>query len=353
MAEAPLPPINNYSITSDKNNEYSLDISSDSNNTYLNVTITTKNKFPKNIYQENISYEIFRKNKYFSICESMSEALSAFYPIIKNINNIKLSEHNNELNLIVALPHPSCPKIVFNFKPTKKDVNDSISELYELINKLTKKIENQQNIIDQQNNKIRNLEEKINKIEEKEKKREEEKREEEELKKNLIKESKIIGDDIQKGKTIREWIDPNKKIQFNLLFRKSRDGSNCSDFHRCCDKKGATLTLIETDKGYKFGGYTPIEWESHNGLDKTDELTFLFSLNQMKKYTKIQNYRSIFLSKDYGPIFGYASDLYINKDMNKGNSDWGSGTFLKNGELTNGEHSFNVKEIEIFQVEFK
>ena len=152
----------------------------------------------------------------------MSEALTAFYPIIKNINNIKLSENNNELNLIVALPHPSCPKIVFNFKPTKKDVNDSISELYELINKLTTKIENQQNIIDQQNNKIKNLEEKINKIEEKQKKREEE-----ELKKILIKESNIIGDDIQKGKTIREWIDPNKKIQFNILFI---DGSDCLIF---------------------------------------------------------------------------------------------------------------------------
>ena len=65
-----------------------------------------------------------------------------------------------------------------------------------------------------------------------------------------MKESKIIGDDIQKGKTIREWIEPYQKIQFNILFR---DGSDCSDFHRCCDKEGATLTLIETDTEYKFG----------------------------------------------------------------------------------------------------
>ena len=345
MEEAPLPPIKNYSIISDKNNEYSLDISSDTNNTSLNITITTKNKFPTNKYQENISYEIFKKNRYFSICENMSEALSTFYPIIKNINNIKLSESNNELNLIVLLPHPICPKIVFNFKPKKKDVNDSISELYELINILTKKIENQQNIIDEQNNKIKNLEQKMNKIEEEK---------EEEIKKSLIKDSQIIGNDIQKDKAIREWIDPNKKIKFNLLFRKSRDGSDCSDFHRCCDKKGATLTIIETDKGYKFGGYTPLEWETNNGLDKFDDATFLFSLNQMKKYIKIDNKkRSIYLSKDYGPMFGYATDLFINKNMNSGGSYWSSGTFLKSGELTNGENSFNVKEIEIFQVEFK
>ena len=152
MAEAPLPQINNYSITSDKNNEYKLDISSDSNNTFLNIKITTKNKLPTNLYQENISFEILKKNKYFSICESMSEALQALYPIIKNINNIKLSENKHELNLIVSLPHPSCPKIIFNLKPTKRDVNDSISELYELIYKLTNKIENQKKIIEEQNN---------------------------------------------------------------------------------------------------------------------------------------------------------------------------------------------------------
>ena len=73
----------------------------------------------------------------------------------------------------------------------------------------------------------------------------------------------------------------------------------------------------------------------------------------MKKYTKIRNYRSIYLTKYHGPVFGQGTDLYINQDMNKGNSNWYPGTFLKNGELTNGESSFNVKEIEIFQVESK
>ena len=73
----------------------------------------------------------------------------------------------------------------------------------------------------------------------------------------------------------------------------------------------------------------------------------------MKKYIKINNKRSICLSKDYGPVFGQGTDLYINKNMNSGNSSWSSANFLKNGELTNGENSFNVKEIEIFQVEFK
>ena len=70
----------------------------------------------------------------------------------------------------------------------------------------------------------------------------------------------------------------------------SRDGSNCSDFHRCCDNKGPTLLLIKTDKNYRFGAYTPLNWVTPSSgeiNDPKDNVTFLFSLNKMKKFTKI------------------------------------------------------------------
>lgn len=354
MEDAPLPTMISCSITSDQNNIYSLEISSDSNKNFLNIKMISKNKIKEFVYQEKFSFETIKTNKYFSICESMNEALSTLNPIIKNINNIKLIEKTNDLDLIISLPHASCPNITFNIKAKKKEVNDSINELYELIDKLTKKIENQQNIIDGQNNKIKNLEEKIDKVEKVNKKLLEIKKQEEEEKINktsLAKNSNIIANDYQKEKVIREWINPNENIKFSLLFRKSRDGSNCSDFHRNCDNKGKTLTIIETDKGYKFGGYTPLDWESNSG-NKIDEITFLFSLNQMKKFTKIKNSRSIYVTKDFGPVFGSGTDLYINKNMNTGVSDFSNGTFLNSGELTGGENNFNVKEIEVFQIDF-
>ena len=212
-------------------------------------------------------------------------------------------------------------------------------------------MENQQNIINEQNNKIKNLEEKINLIENENKKIIEIKKQEKiNLEKFSIKKSTIIQGDEKTENIIKDWIDPNKNIKFSLLFRKTRDGSNGTDFHRNCDNKGPTITLIETDKGYKFGGYTPLNWESKNGENKNDELTFLFSLNQMKKFTKIDNSRSICLHKDYGPIFGNGNDLQFNKDMNTGVSN--PYTFFKNRELTNGDTNFNVKEIEVFKVEF-
>ena len=54
---------------------------------------------------------------------------------------------------------------------------------------------------------------------------------------------------------INSWLN-NKRFTAELLFMKSRDGSTPNDFHSKCDNKGITITFIETNKGYKFGGYT-------------------------------------------------------------------------------------------------
>jgi len=111
-----------------------------------------------------------------------------------------------------------------------------------------------------------------------------------EIKKIKTNNSTILKDEIDKKKKICEWINPNKKINFKLLFRMSRDGSNCSDFHRLCDNKGETLLLFKTSKNYLFGAYTPLNWTSPASgevNDSNDNLTFLFSLNKMQKYSKI------------------------------------------------------------------
>ena len=172
--------------------------------------------------------------------------------------------------------------------------------------------------------------------------------------KKILEDSIILKNEDQKIKTICEWIDPNKKFQFNLLFRMSRDGSNCSDFHRCCDNKGETLLLFKTDKNYIFGAYTPLNWTSPQSgevNDPNDNLTFLFSLNKMKKFTKIpgKSRNSARSQKENGPLLGGGTDIGIYPDMKKGWTN--NGTFLTNRELTNGESDFNLNEMEIFQVQ--
>jgi hypothetical protein len=56
------------------------------------------------------------------------------------------------------------------------------------------------------------------------------------------------------------------------------------DFHRSSDKKGWTLTIVETTKGFIFGGFTTAEWESLGDISKPDPHSFLFSVNEGSKY---------------------------------------------------------------------
>ena len=61
---------------------------------------------------------------------------------------------------------------------------------------------------------------------------------------------------------IFEW-SGYKKME--LLYRGSRDGTSPQDFHNKCDHKGPTICLYKNDKGYVFGGYTPIPWTCYEG----------------------------------------------------------------------------------------
>lgn len=50
--------------------------------------------------------------------------------------------------------------------------------------------------------------------------------------------------------------------QINLIYRGSRDGFLSKNFHEKCDYKGETFSVIKSTKGYIFGGYTKINWDS-------------------------------------------------------------------------------------------
>ena len=342
MSEAPLPK-KNFSIKSDKNNTFNIEFYADQAS-FLNIKINSVNKIPSISYSEKLSLsDITKKNKYFLICENISDVLNILEPIIKISENIKLTEKSNELVLNINVPNPLSPNLIFEIKAQKKDLNLSIEELYEINNKLNNRINILEKTVHDQQKIILSLDERLKKIEEKNLKKNEQ---------SLINNSKIIGNNRESENIIKDWISPNKNISFNLIYRMTRDGTSLNDFHKLCDNKGSTLLLIETDKNYKFGGYTPLDYEnSEKYKTKTDESTFLFSLNKLKKFTKIKNGKSLSVYYDYGAIFG-EDDLVLGKTniINKG---WTSdGLYLTNHELTNGEKNFNCKEVEVFQVNF-
>ena len=144
------------------------------------------------------------------------------------------------------------------------------------------------------------------------------------------------------------------------FFEMSTNGSSSKDFHKYCDNKGPTLTLIKTTKNKIFGGFTPLNWES-DGADKIDDNneTFIFSLNLMKKYDMIKKEKgAIHCQKNNGPYFGgfSARDFSIEKNMKKGETyanEYSNFLSNKNLDLTGGKgngETFDIEEFEIFKI---
>lgn len=337
MTEAPTPTPNkkHFDISSD-NKTFSIDMALNKENISFNVT--SVNTLKNESFENSFSLSQIQANKYFKICESLNEAFLLLIELSNCEDKKIISKSSKEISLIFPINNPLIKEVSFLLKIKEKNLEDKIDELY--------------NLIEKQQIEINSLKKEIADLKEQKKKEEEKKDKAEE--KFMLKSSLILNKD-KDEETIRDWINPYKKYKFKLIFRMSRDGSDCSDFHRCCDNMGPTLLLFKTDKNYRFGAYTPLNWVTpSNGEevnDPNDNITFLFSLNKMKKFTKIpgKDGRTARSQKEYGPLLGYGADLGINKDMRTG---WSYNlTYLTNLDLTNGESSFNISEIEIYQVE--
>ena len=157
---------------------------------------------------------------------------------------------------------------------------------------------------------------------------------------------------------IKNWIDPHKNVELNLIFKKSRDGDSSNDFHKYCNNKGNTLILIETKEGRKFGGFTHNNWEHNDTQWRCNKNDFVFSLDLNKKYINIcENGCSTFPNQEYGPTFGWCIgsndvDILFKTTLNEGYS-YTSRCFNTEGELNNRNEKFETKELEVYEVNIK
>lgn len=84
---------------------------------------------------------------------------------------------------------------------------------------------------------------------------------------NSIKKSEILKEDEEL--MIKNWINSNKKMSFELIYKGTRDGDDVKDFHKLWDEISPTLTLAKTKNGNRFGGYTSVALtknSSDNGI---------------------------------------------------------------------------------------
>ena len=176
--------------------------------------------------------------------------------------------------------------------------------------------------------------------------KEEEYEEEQEVKGDIIhdmKELEMLTKKINKD---------NKKIIINLLYKASADSDKASVFHEKCDQAKNTIVLVETKDGMRFGGYTTCSW-SGNCVDKNDPNAFIFSFDKMKTYDNIPGDEAIGCYPKFGPIFLGCQIKIFDNAFTKGGT-----TFEKelnynteeDYELTGGKRTFEVKDIEVYEV---
>jgi hypothetical protein len=124
------------------------------------------------------------------------------------------------------------------------------------------------------------------------------------------------------------------------------------------------LTLIETTKGFQFGGFTPLVWDSTTSGYKSDssQQGFVFTLKntgniEPRKFKLSNGPYAICCHSGRGLTFGNGNDIYVADNCNANTSSYtnlGSGyvndTGITGTAVFTGEQCFTVKEIEVFAI---
>lgn len=146
-----------------------------------------------------------------------------------------------------------------------------------------------------------------------------------------------------------------------------RDGFEVKTFHHHCDKRGPTLSIVESTEGYWFGGYTGADWESvDHMLAKLGHDSFLFSLinphalpptkYHLQPAVNAREANAIMCNEKYGIMFGLTN---INNDMCVQMQDKEAFFFFpqsyvdttgKGQETFTGKYKSPTKEIMVFSV---
>jgi len=158
---------------------------------------------------------------------------------------------------------------------------------------------------------------------------------------------------------ISEWL-PNKT--FTLLYKAARDGFDALNFHHVCDKKGPTLTIIQSKPGdFLFGGYTAQTWDG-SGY-KSDPTTFIFTLTNPHLIPPTryplktgEAPHAIMCYSFYSAVFGHGHDIQVvslaNSSSNSMTNFPGSFADLtgKGKETFTGGPNFCAGDVEVYTV---
>ncbi len=158
-------------------------------------------------------------------------------------------------------------------------------------------------------------------------------------------------------KELLNYICNGRERQFNLLYTAKIEKNTKEDFHKYCDNKGSTIILVETTNGRRFGGFTSLSWKTNDSW-VNDPCSFIFSLDNHKKYKLLLPQYSYYCGKDYGPHFGNSDQLgFYNGGSASGfldaihNMNFGTKTYdIPSPEEITLTGSYIMHKFEVYQV---
>ena len=167
------------------------------------------------------------------------------------------------------------------------------------------------------------------------------------------------GEEIWKFKKIvKNSIDEykNKNIKMELIYSAKRDGQNCSDCHKKCNKVPNTFSIVTTNKGIKFGFFRSSAING-DGPYLIDNKAFFISFEKEKIYKILNNLKIV--AFDNSCFIQIASCFYISGNVltdkfecpNLNDIKKKFDGFTEDYELTDGEKYYYIKNFEVYKID--
>ncbi len=329
----------NLNIYSNKENIIKIEIKNNLN--ILEIKASFVKNYINNTYIGKFSLEdLKRKSNYYNQFNNINMLIKE----IKHFYNKKAieNEDNDKIILIFVVDSPNYPSISFLLRLKPKSDREKLKE-YEQVWKLL-------------NDKFIKNEKELNLLKDKH---------------NIFNFNSRIVQDINKIERIKFWISPFENLRSLLIYSyydKKYECNTCKGyhyekfedvrtFHQKCDNIQNLLIICKSNKEI-FGSFTPLCFLDDDSYGYDND-SFIFSINRLEKYIKIEQYKtcSIWKFKNYGPCFSY--DLCFEENsMNIISIE--KYRYTINGNYINKDNSYFDKSsrkylidsLEIFQINY-
>jgi hypothetical protein len=151
------------------------------------------------------------------------------------------------------------------------------------------------------------------------------------------------------------------QVGIRTLYKATMHGDNVIKFQERTKIHNHILILIKTKKGNRFGGYTSLNFEPVQmagftaDIDKMDESSFLFNLDENKVYNVKKNLSALYCDYFFVLHIGEGDLIIWNNFLtNGGMSDFPEnfGKGANKGDLTKEGRKFQIVELEAYHISF-